>query len=69
MAAEEDIESLQQQMATENSRISLENVSERNGLAKKLIDEENDELKLIQSNCHKDLDSISKIIHSLASVI
>ena len=60
MAAEEDVNALQKQQTTEHSRISVNDVSERDGVARKLIDEENDELKLIQSNCTQDLQSIGQ---------
>ena len=61
-AAEEDIDSLQQQRTVEDGRVGLSEIEEKDTIAQKLITEENDELKLIQSNCRTDLDSISKII-------
>jgi len=59
-AAEEDIDSLQQQRTIEDGRISLGDVEEKEAIGQKLITDENEELKLIQSNCHTDLDIISK---------
>ncbi|XP_065910412.1 myosin heavy chain, striated muscle-like [Dysidea avara] len=59
-AAEEDIVSLQRQMTTEHGQIGMADVTERDSVAKKLIDEENDELKLIQSNCTRDLQTIER---------
>ena len=47
-------------MTTEHGQIGMADVTERDSVAKKLIDEENDELKLIQSNCTRDLQTIGK---------
>ncbi|XP_065912629.1 interaptin-like [Dysidea avara] len=59
-AAEEDIDSLQQQRTVEDGRVGLSEIEEKDTIAQKLITEENDELKLIQSNCRTDLDSIKR---------
>jgi len=59
-AAEEDIDSLQQQRTIGDGHISLGDVEEKDAIAQKLIADENEELKLIQTNCHTDLDTISK---------
>ena len=57
-AAEEDIASWNQQRTIEDGRVSQGDVTEKQSIAQDLIREENDELKLIESNCNADIKTI-----------
>ena len=58
-AAEEDIAAWRQQRKLEDSQVALDDVKEKNSVAQDIIQEENDELKLIKSHCKEDIKAIS----------
>ena len=58
-AAEEDIAAWRQQRKFEDSQVVLEDVKEKDSIAQDIIQEENDELKLIESHCKEDIKTIS----------
>lgn len=67
-AAQEDIDSWNQQKSAEDGRVSQGEVSEKHAIAQDLIKEENDELTLIKSHCNEDIIGISECYNLCSSL-